>query len=258
MRKLTKIILSAVLSASMLCGAASVQAKDISVTLNGNQIYFDYPPVVRNDRTLVPIRAIFEAMGMSVDWNPQTQKIFASDGYNVVIMAIGAIAMSYGNTTTGSNLTYMDVAPCIINDRTYVPVRYIAESTGYNVSWDEGSKTISITGSKPTPPPAPVYENPNGYAFYADSPDVVDFGKLNNVECTGFEEDYGTYLYSYTCDKSAVSNYLNAISSVGYREEPGSESIFGIIIGNYSRGKSIINITYDKSTKECFITFTKP
>ncbi|MBE7060883.1 MAG: copper amine oxidase N-terminal domain-containing protein [Ruminococcaceae bacterium] len=119
------------------------EEKEIKVVLNGQELSFDQPPVIINDRTMVPIRAIFEAMGYAVEWNQNTKTATATKGIDKIVVQIGNHIISY--TTNGvSGTYYCDVAPQIISDRTLVPVRAIAESAGCNVDWDGNTKTVYI------------------------------------------------------------------------------------------------------------------
>ncbi|OGO84573.1 MAG: hypothetical protein A2Y22_03060 [Clostridiales bacterium GWD2_32_59] len=97
-------------------------------------------PLISNNRTLVPIRAIVEELGGSVAWNNADQKIS-------VLLGTKAIELWIGNKTTNVNgiEKMTDVAPQIINERTMVPLRYVIDNLGFNVSWDEVSKKVTIT-----------------------------------------------------------------------------------------------------------------
>ena len=114
--------------------------KNIIVTLNGVVIAFDQPPIIENGRTLVPLRAIFEAMGADVDWNQSTQTVTAVRGEVTVSLTIGSNVL----IKNGTNIT-LDVPAKIVNGRTLVPVRAIAESFGASVNWNANTRTVIIT-----------------------------------------------------------------------------------------------------------------
>jgi len=115
----------------------------ISVILNGNNISFDQTPIIVSNRVLVPIRAIFEALGYTVAWDESTQTATAVNGNNIITVQVQNSVISY--TTNGKSGTYTcDVAPQIISDRILVPTRAVAESAGCNVSWDENTYTVII------------------------------------------------------------------------------------------------------------------
>lgn len=114
--------------------------KEISVTLNGNKIEFDQKPIIKNDRTLVPLRKIFEALGASVEWDQQNLTVTATKDGTLIMLTVGKkILFKNGKTTN------IDIAPEVINDRTMVPVRVISESFGCNVEWDGENMTVKIT-----------------------------------------------------------------------------------------------------------------
>lgn len=123
----------------------SLTADDaIKVTLNGDRILFDQPPVIIDERTLVPVRAIFENMGYTVSWNGEMQTATAVKGNDFISVTIGSDEIVY--TTDGESGIYIcDVPAQIISERTLVPVRAISESAGCTVDWDGGTQTVIIT-----------------------------------------------------------------------------------------------------------------
>lgn len=96
-------------------------------------------PVIVNDRTLVPLRAIFEAMGATVEWDDAAKTVTAVRGDTTISLAIGSDQL-YVN---GQAVT-IDVPAQIINERTMVPVRAIAESFGCEVDWNDGARRVYI------------------------------------------------------------------------------------------------------------------
>ena len=101
------------------------------------------PPVIENERTLVPLRAIFEAMRMKVGWDSETSTITATGKGNSITMQA-----NNPQATVNGKTIFMDVPPKIIDGRTLVPVRFIAESLGATVEWDENSQTVIITSNQ--------------------------------------------------------------------------------------------------------------
>lgn len=97
-------------------------------------------PIIRDDRTLLPIRAAAEAMGASVAWEEETQTTVLAKDNTVILLTIGS-NIAYLNEEKQT----LDIQPIILNDRTMLPVRFIAESFGYDVEWNRTSQTITIT-----------------------------------------------------------------------------------------------------------------
>lgn len=123
------------LTAGMPCFATS----PITVTLDYVDIAFSQPPVIQNDRTLVPLRAIFEAMGASVTWNGEAKTITSVLDDTTVIMTLGDNIMLVNKTEK-----VLDCAPQLIGERTLVPVRAVAESFGCKVDWNGATRNVSI------------------------------------------------------------------------------------------------------------------
>ena len=93
----------------------------------------DAAPVIRNNRTLVPIRFITEALGGEVKWNEAAKEVILVIDGKEIRMRIGETLEKYG------------VAPMIIDGRTYVPVRFVADELHAAVVWNEAAKTVTIT-----------------------------------------------------------------------------------------------------------------
>lgn len=124
----------------LLVGSAvSAHEHGITVHFNGKLIHFDSPPIVENGRTLVPFRAIFEKVGASVAFDAATNKVTGSRGnINVEMTLNSATAMVNGRSVT------LDVPPTIVSRRTLVPLRFIGEALGAQVSWDPVRQRIDI------------------------------------------------------------------------------------------------------------------
>ena len=116
------------------------QAQLIDVFVDGNELAFDVPPQVTDGRTLVPLRAIFEALGAEVSWNADTQTVTGTKGGTTVVLPIGSTTP----TVNGLAVT-IDVAGSVVDGRTLVPLRFVAESFGVTVNWDAVARLITIT-----------------------------------------------------------------------------------------------------------------
>ena len=129
----------------MIAGCVSVSnvfAADINVTIDGKAQNYDVMPVIENGRTLVPMRAIFESLGAVVSWDDATKTVFGTKGDVTVVLQIGN-----KKAHVNGEAKELDVAATILNSRTMVPVRFISESLGCNVGWDDASKTVIISTS---------------------------------------------------------------------------------------------------------------
>lgn len=116
----------------------------VSLLLNGKQLQADAAPFLEQGRVFVPVRAVAEALDAEVGWDAQTERVHISGPETKIEFQAG----SPGVLVNG---TEMQVTPAakMVNDRTMVPVRFVGETLGAVVDWDETSHTVSITS--PTP-----------------------------------------------------------------------------------------------------------
>ena len=112
----------------------------IKVMVNGKKVLFDVLPTSQNGRTLVPLRAIFEALGAEIEWDGETQTIKATKGDLSISLKIGS-----NNMTVNGENKELEVPAQSIDGRTLVPVRAISEAFGCDVQWDGDSSAVEIT-----------------------------------------------------------------------------------------------------------------
>ncbi|MBO4897632.1 MAG: hypothetical protein J5590_04985 [Clostridia bacterium] len=112
---------------------------DITVKVSGNTVKFDQEPIIYNNRTMVPMRKIFESIGATVAWDPATKTATGIRGDRIVKITIGSKHMYLNN-----KLIEIDTPAMLVGDRTLVPVRAISEGLGCNVQWNDASRTVSI------------------------------------------------------------------------------------------------------------------
>jgi len=114
-------------------------------TVNGEEKILDSPPVIREGRTLLPIRAIAEALGAEVLWDPKEKKV-------TILFKDITIELWIGKNLARVNGEYKlidpgnpNVVPLIINGRTMLPVRFVSENLGCKVDWDPQNRLVTIT-----------------------------------------------------------------------------------------------------------------
>ncbi|CFJ17547.1 BBRPI [Mycobacterium tuberculosis] len=140
MKKLTAILLAVALVPMAAFSPAASAATAIKVEYNQKSIVFpDQKPILQNNRTLVPIRPIAESLGFDVDWNEETRTVLIKKGDDQVRLVVSQkIARKNGVTVK------LDVPAQIVNQRTMVPVRFIAEALEYEVNWDQQAQAVLI------------------------------------------------------------------------------------------------------------------
>jgi hypothetical protein len=109
------------------------------MSVDGRRATRDSPPIIREGRTLLPIRAVIEALGGTVGWDAVQRKATVTLGMHTVEVWIG----SREARVDGVNVA-LDVAAMIINSRTLLPLRFVAENLGCTVTWDPVGRTVTI------------------------------------------------------------------------------------------------------------------
>ncbi len=230
-------------------GAASAAADEIKLLVGSPNAYLDddivkidpdnaeVTPIIVDDRTLVPVRFIAESFGMTADWDADAREITLSGRGNTVEMTAGS-----PDYTVNGEAKQLDVPAQIINDRTLIPLRAMAEAIGRNVFWDpkglivigktefagtaavDGIITALTTGEKPAPPepttspePTPTpdplagrtaedYTDPDGnkWKMYVNE----DFSSYNVGDAGGFAGTKPAPLDSITVAKDGDRNVV--------------------------------------------------
>lgn len=144
-KRITAILLLCIMSVYSVCSAQ----ENITVTVNGQAVEFDVPPQIINDRTMLPMRKIFEALGAEIEWIESSQAIIAAKGSLIITLRIGYEDMSATDILTGETKKItLDSVPVILEERTLVPVRAVSEAFGLKVNWDADTSEVSIVNQE--------------------------------------------------------------------------------------------------------------
>jgi hypothetical protein len=125
---------------------ASGQASEITVVIDSRPIYFDVTPQRIEGRVMVPLRAIFESLGAEVEWEGTTQTITGKKDDTIITLRINDILAEVSGRTVE-----LDVAAAQVEGRTFVPARFVAESFGADVDWDESNAQVIISTGAAAP-----------------------------------------------------------------------------------------------------------
>jgi hypothetical protein len=109
-------------------------------TINGNQSKIDAKPYIAYGRTYVPLRVVAEGFGAQVDWVAQTKGINVTLGDKIISMQIGS-----NKAIVNNQVVSLDAPPEIKNGRTYIPIRFVSEALGAEVTWNQSTRKVSIT-----------------------------------------------------------------------------------------------------------------
>lgn len=112
--------------------------------LEGVSFPMDAAPVIRNGRTLLPIRALIEKLGGKVGWNAKTRTATVMLGDRSVVLEVAKNTALVNGKPVPVDATNARVVPEIIDSRTFLPLRFIAESLGVELTWDAVTQTVSF------------------------------------------------------------------------------------------------------------------
>ena len=129
-------------AAKMHFNAENIASSSVTVTVNGVPVrWTDVTPFIdANNRTMVPFRAVADALGVDVDWDDDAREAVFSSGDKVIYFPIG----SNEARTSDEEIIEMDTAAVIVNNRTFAPARALAEYFGYTVGWNARTYTVLI------------------------------------------------------------------------------------------------------------------
>ena len=127
-------------TAALAAALPSHAAPPIRVVVNGTPLQFTgTPPMQVKGSTLVPMRAIFEALGATVKFDKATQTVFGQKGATAIILPVGGLTASVNGQPSS-----LPQPAQLVNGTTLVPLRFIAESLGASAAWDPTTSTVLI------------------------------------------------------------------------------------------------------------------
>jgi flagellum-specific peptidoglycan hydrolase FlgJ len=125
---------------------ASNADSTIKLLVDGKDITESAAPQLLGGRTLVPVRFVAEELGADVIWNEAERTVIVTRDGRSVLLRIDSRLVTYDNH--GRTYGLCDVAPAIINERTYVPLRLVSNALGVGVGWQEASRTVSVDSAQ--------------------------------------------------------------------------------------------------------------
>ena len=205
----------ALLVSGMLLNNVQMQAQeDIKIYVDGMQLSLDTQPVQKNNRTLVPFRAISDSLGAEVSWDGGKKSVICKKDGNTLVLAVDSDIM-----LKNGNAIRLDTTPVISNGRVLVPVRALSEGFGAAVNWYSVERIISIRTD------------------LSSETDISDNDKIEtaDIEMEHSRKEYadskGNLIFIYDCtvpkvaNSGAVADKINSsiASNVDYYFEMGAE-----------------------------------
>ncbi|MEW6183822.1 MAG: stalk domain-containing protein [Bacillota bacterium] len=143
-RRLAAVVL--LTSAFMLWTAPPVPAAgEVRLVVDGREIQASPPPVIKEGRTLIPVRLVSEALGASVEWDDQDRTVYVTKGGRSVNMTIDNRLVDY----KGNGFGLCDVPPQVYDSRTFVPLRLVSNALGVSVNWNGAERTVYVDSGTP-------------------------------------------------------------------------------------------------------------
>jgi Copper amine oxidase N-terminal domain len=216
-------------------GVGAVQAQTVApapyvkVFVEGQLVSFDVPPVIAAGRVLVPLRGVFNRLGAVVTWDPASQTVLAARGDT-------SIGLRIGDTEAHINgqPTLMDVPALLVDGRTMVPLRFISQALGSQVSWDATSTTVQIAGTPASSPPVSGLPPSQTYPPAATPPPPSSTAITGTVVGVTADPSAGriqvlvdTTVQSYKVATTTVISRVNVADNTG-----GSEALEAIRPGD--------------------------
>lgn len=194
---------------------------NISVYVDNSKLYMDVSPIILENRTMVPVRAISEAVGCKVEWFGEDQRIVVyspAGGDPIIVMYLNDpnVTLNTYDGNTGEitgKVVKIDSPPVMVTNRTLVPLRFIAEAIGFSVEWNNASRTVYLFSGLHESDPGD-YSSNNGRGDY--------FGENNNF----IKDPYITFMtQDYSNDNIVEIPYLSYDGATNYEIESINRSL---------------------------------
>ena len=207
----------------------NIYARNIRIIVNGEDITEKSAAKIESDRVLVPIRFISEALGKEVKYNEATNEVIITDINSTVKNKIGTALFEINN----NEYILSDVKSKVFNNRTYVPVRVIAETLNKNVKYDFNTNTVSIQDGSPDPD--------DGYSVFGlketiTEPTEIIINAGKNIQN---KIEYTKLFLMDTVTRKAVINDMSYTNTVQYIPWD-LKSFKGILVVSYDKTGNVV------------------
>ncbi len=235
-RYLTALIIMAILTVTAFVPSAAYALDAPVIVLDGRVRVYDQEPFIEEGRTLVPMRGIFEDLGAEILWDPDTKAVTANRGDTVIILVIGS-----RTAYVDGRQILLEVPPKIVNDRTFVPLRFVSEAVGAAVEWEPLTRTIYINSSSGTGSNGEVTGAKTVQEVAEESKSVV---MITTFDYTGNELATGSGFA--VSDDMVITNYHvidGAYSAMIWLEDGRSLEVLGVVEYDPDRDVALMKIS---------------
>lgn len=224
--RFSSAILTMVMLLGLVASVASAAQVTVSVQVNGTALRFpDAKPYYENNRVMIPIRFVSEALGAKVGYSLD-RSVTIELGPKKILMKINS-----DTVTVDSVIQKLDVPARLQQNRTYVPLRFVSEALGAEVGWNQEKRLVTITTgasatpvASPSPTATPAVGGNNMFKVGFEWPRETELGKalfVDNMRVSGGK-------LSFTLPKEASGDYDGPVGGKSYKLEPGKSYSFPI------------------------------
>lgn len=224
-------------------------AKEVKIEIDGKaMVPKDMPAVIIDGRTMLPMRQIAQELGCEVNWNEAAKQIYVMRGSDIIVFTVDS-KTGYEN---GKEFT-MDVPATIVNDRTMLPVRALADALHLNIKWDDPNRIVSIqsgdTVVKDEPKAPESGQTTAGILTGIQTPSAKDADQTFTIQADG---PMGWYEKTFVDDQKIVLDFYGAKSSLpGEITKTNSDIVTGIRTATHeNNGDSFTRVVFDLSGKK--------
>lgn len=224
-------------------------AKEVKIEIDGKAMGpKDMPAVIIDGRTMLPMRQIAQELGCEVNWNEAAKQIYVMRGSDIIVFTVDS-KTGYEN---GKEFT-MDVPATIVNDRTMLPVRALADALHLNIKWDDPNRIVSIqsgdTVVKDEPKAPESGQTTAGTLTGIQTPSAKDADQTFTIQADG---PMGRYEKTFVDDQKIVLDFYGAKSSLPSEiTKTNSDIVTGIRTATHeNNGDSFTRVVFDLSGKK--------
>ena len=224
-------------------------AKEVKIEIDGKaMVPKDMPAVIIDGRTMLPMRQIAQELGCEVNWNEAAKQIYVMRGSDIIVFTVDS-KTGYEN---GKEFT-MDVPATIVNDRTMLPVRALADALHLNIKWNDPNRIVSIqsgdTVVKDEPKAPESGQTTAGILTGIQTPSAKDADQTFTIQADG---PMGRYEKTFVDDQKIVLDFYGAKSSLpGEITKTNSDIVTGIRTATReNNGDSFTRVVFDLSGKK--------
>lgn len=224
-------------------------AKEVKIEIDGKAMApKDMPAVIIDGRTMLPMRQIAQELGCEVNWNEAAKQIYVMRGSDIIVFTVDS-KTGYEN---GKEFT-MDVPATIVNDRTMLPVRALADALHLNIKWDDPNRIVSIqsgdTVVKDEPKAPESGQTTAGTLTGIQTPSEKDADQTFTIQADG---PMGRYEKTFVDDQKIVLDFYGAKSSLPSEiTKTNSDIVTGIRTATHeNNGDSFTRVVFDLSGKK--------